>query len=36
MDGRGDEYSLACTAFALPSGNLPFRSQETMATLFAT
>jgi serine/threonine-protein kinase len=35
VDGRGDEYSLACMAFALLSGNLPFRRQETMATLFA-
>jgi serine/threonine protein kinase len=35
MDGRGDEYSLACMAFALLSGSLPFRRQETMATLFA-
>ena len=35
VDGRGDEYSLACMAFALLTGNLPFRRQETMATLFA-
>ncbi|TVZ07513.1 serine/threonine protein kinase [Trebonia kvetii] len=35
VDGRGDEYSLACMAFALLSGHLPFRRQETMATLFA-
>src|SRR5512146_889765 len=35
VDGRGDEYSLACMAFALLSGNLPFRREETMATLFA-
>ena len=35
VDGRGDEYSLACMAFALLSGSLPFRRQETMATLFA-
>ncbi len=25
VDGRGDQYSLACMAFALLSGNLPFR-----------
>ncbi len=35
VDGRGDQYSLACMAFALLSGNLPFRRQESMATLFA-
>jgi serine/threonine protein kinase len=35
VDGRGDQYSLACMAFALLTGNLPFRRQETMATLFA-
>ena len=35
MDGRGDQYALACMAFALLTGNLPFHRQETMATLFA-
>ncbi len=35
VDGRGDQYSLACMAFALLTGNLPFHRQETMATLFA-
>jgi len=35
VDGRGDQYSLACMAFALLTGNLPFRRPETMATLFA-
>jgi serine/threonine protein kinase len=35
VDGRGDQYSLACMAFALLSGSLPFRRQESMATLFA-
>jgi serine/threonine-protein kinase len=35
VDGRGDQYSLACMTFALLTGNLPFRRQETMATLFA-
>jgi len=35
VDGRCDQYSLACMAFALLTGNLPFRRPETMATLFA-
>jgi serine/threonine protein kinase len=35
VDGRGDQYSLACMAFALLTGDLPFRREETMATLFA-
>ena len=35
VDGRGDQYALACMAFALLTGNLPFHRQETMATLFA-
>ena len=35
VDGRGDQYSLACMAFALLTGSLPFRRQESMATLFA-
>ena len=35
VDGRADQYSLACMAFALLTGNLPFRRPETMATLFA-
>jgi serine/threonine-protein kinase len=35
VDGRCDQYSLACMAFALLTGNLPFRRQESMATLFA-
>jgi serine/threonine protein kinase len=35
VDGRGDQYSLACMAFALLTGNLPFRRPESMATLFA-
>jgi serine/threonine protein kinase len=35
VDGRADQYSLACMAFALLTGNLPFHRQETMATLFA-
>jgi serine/threonine protein kinase len=35
VDGRADQYSLACMAFALLTGNLPFRRPESMATLFA-
>lgn len=35
VDGRADQYSLACMAFALLAGDLPFHRQETMATLFA-
>jgi serine/threonine protein kinase len=35
VDGRADQYSLACMAFALLAGNLPFRRPESMATLFA-
>jgi serine/threonine-protein kinase len=35
VDGRGDQYSLACMSFALLTGKLPFHRQETMATLFA-
>jgi len=35
VDGRCDQYSLACMAFALLTGNLPFRRPESMATLFA-
>jgi serine/threonine protein kinase len=35
VDGRGDQYSLACLAFVLLAGQPPFHRQETMATLFA-
>ena len=35
LDGRADQYSLACMAFVLLTGNPPFRRPETMATLFA-
>jgi serine/threonine protein kinase len=35
VDGRADQYALACMAFVLLAGDLPFHRQETMATLFA-
>jgi serine/threonine protein kinase len=35
VDGRADQYSLACMAFALLTGSVPFHRQESMATLFA-
>jgi serine/threonine protein kinase len=35
LDGRADQYSLACMAFVLLTGNPPFRRPESMATLFA-
>jgi len=35
VDGRADQYALACVAFVLLTGALPFRRKETMATLFA-
>jgi serine/threonine protein kinase len=35
VDGHADQYSLACLAFVLLTGNLPFRRPETMATIFA-
>jgi serine/threonine protein kinase len=35
VDGRADQYSLACMAFALLAGSVPFHRQESMATLFA-
>jgi serine/threonine protein kinase len=35
VDGRADQYSLACMAFVLLAGDLPFHRPETMATLFA-
>jgi serine/threonine protein kinase len=35
VDGRADQYALACVAFMLLTGTVPFRRQEIMATLFA-
>lgn len=35
VDGRADEYALACVAFALLTGTLPFHREETVATMFA-
>jgi Protein kinase domain len=35
LDGRADQYALACMAFTLLAGDLPFHRPETMATLFA-
>jgi hypothetical protein len=35
VDGRTDQYALACVAFVLLTGTLPFHRDESMATLFA-
>ncbi len=35
VDGRTDQYALACVAFVLLTGTLPFHRDEAMATLFA-
>ena len=35
VSARSDQYSLACVAFALLTGAVPYEREETMATLFA-
>ncbi len=35
MDGRVDQYALACVAYELLSGVVPFRRDEAMAVLYA-
>jgi serine/threonine protein kinase len=35
VDGRTDQYALACVAFVLLTGSLPFHRDETVATMFA-
>jgi serine/threonine protein kinase len=35
VDGRADQYSLACLAFQLLTGSLPFEREEQMAVLYA-
>jgi serine/threonine-protein kinase len=35
VDGRADQYALACVALALLTGAVPFRRDDTMAVLFA-
>ena len=35
MDGRTDQYALACAAFELLSGEPPFPRDEGMAVLYA-
>ncbi len=35
VDGRADQYSLACVAYTLLSGSLPFEREEPMAVLYA-
>ena len=35
VDGRADQYALACVAYTLLSGSLPFEREEPMAALYA-
>ena len=35
VDGRADQYALACVAYTLLSGSLPFEREEPMAVLYA-
>ena len=35
IDGRADQYSLACVAFSLLAGTVPFSSGDSMARLYA-
>ena len=35
VNGRGDQYALACVAFQLLTGTVPFPRAKTLATLFA-
>jgi len=35
VDGRADQYALACVAYKLLSGSLPFEREEPMAVLYA-
>jgi serine/threonine protein kinase len=35
VDGRADQYSLACVAYTLLSGSVPFRREMPMAVLYA-
>ena len=35
VDGRVDQYALACVAYELLSGSVPFRREEPMAALYA-
>ncbi|HEY6792449.1 MAG TPA: serine/threonine-protein kinase, partial [Trebonia sp.] len=35
VDGRADQYALACVAFSLLTGAVPYHREQTIATLFA-